>query len=47
MAITPFAGLRAIADECTLAQAVEFKAWHGNLPKEKHALLLEWGEGDE
>lgn len=34
--------LNAIADQFTLEQAVEFKAWHANLPDDKRRLLLEW-----
>jgi hypothetical protein len=34
--------LRAVADEFTISQAVEFKTWHGNLPEAKRNMLLEW-----
>jgi hypothetical protein len=34
--------LEAIANEFTLEQAVEFKAWHGNLSPLKNSMLMEW-----
>jgi hypothetical protein len=39
--------LRALEAEFTLAQASEFKEWHGELPREKHDLLWVMNEDEE